>query len=181
MKRAVITCVLACYIGYSVPFVFRNVYRDNSLRWKMTQTIDHPLLRGVYTTPERAEVVRGLLSELEQRVQPGDILLTYESIPMLNFITQTKPYLYNPWPILYLPLEFTRNLEKARRERLLPIAVLAKVEMRSSSWPKSGAVNQAETAKITRSLLHTFLAENSYKKVWENETFEILVSSQVKN
>ncbi|MCL1817377.1 MAG: hypothetical protein FWG35_00510, partial [Spirochaetaceae bacterium] len=73
---------------------------------------------------------------------------------------------------------FAKNLEKARRDRpRLPPAVLAKVEMRSVSWPNSGGggLNQAETSKITRSLLHTFLADNGYKKVWENNAFEILL------
>ena len=173
-RKAVMLCVLVFFIGYSGPLLFRNVYRDNSLRWKMTKTVDHPLLRGVFTTSERAKAISELLTELQQNVKPDDFLLTYESIPMLCYITETRPFLYNSWPILYLPGEFEKSLGKAQRERpYLPIAVLAKVQIRSGTWPKSGKVHQGELQTITRSMLHTFLENNKYRKIWENNTFEI--------
>jgi hypothetical protein len=175
-RRNLMTFILVLYIAYSIPFTFRNVYRDSSLRWKMNAQVNHSMLRGVFTSPERSAAIESLLAELERYVKPGDVLLAYESIPMLHFITQTRPYLYNPWPILYLPGEFDKKLKRASLERAeLPVAVLAKVEMRSGSWPESGEVNMAETSKAARKLVHAFLAGPRYVKVWENEAFEIFL------
>jgi hypothetical protein len=176
LRKNVMIFVLVLYAAYSIPFTFRNVYRDNSLRWRMSAAVDHPLLRAVFTTPERAAVIESLLAELERYVKPGDVLIAFESIPLLHFLTQTRPYLYNPWPILYLPGEFDKNLKRARRERQsLPPAVLAKVETRSESWPKNSGLNIAETSKADRKLLHNFLEDSRYVKVWENEAFEIFM------
>jgi hypothetical protein len=162
------------YIAYAVPFTLRNVYRDISLRWWMNSFVDHPMLRGMLTTPERAAAIEALTAELGKQIHPGDILLTYESIPMVHFLTNTQPYLYNPWPILYLPVEFKKYLDKARRERPeFPLAVLAKVETRSSGWPRSGSVNNTETAKADRAILRAFFEEEKYEKIWENGAFEI--------
>jgi putative flippase GtrA len=175
-KRNVISLIIVIYTAYAVPFTIRNVYRDNSLRWKMNAFVDHPMLRGMLTTPKRAAAVESLSAELGKRIHPGAVLLTCESIPMVHFLMGTRPYLYNPWPILYLPVEFKKYLDKARRERPeLPPAVLAKVEMRSSSWPASGSVNSSETAKANRAILRDFLDEEKYKIIWEIEAFEILV------
>ncbi|MDR2020585.1 MAG: hypothetical protein LBQ14_07465 [Treponema sp.] len=174
-KRNIISFVIVIYTAYAVPFTIRNVYRDNSLRWKMNAFVDHSMLRGMLTTPERAAAVESLAAELGRRTHPGAVLLTYESIPMVHFLMGTRPYLYNPWPILYLPVEFKKYLDKARRERPeLPLAVLAKIEMRSSGWPKSGSVNRSETAEANRVILRNFLEEEKYEKIWENDAFEIL-------
>jgi hypothetical protein len=175
-RRGVMACIMAVYTAYALPFTLRNVYRDSSARWRMTSPADHPMLRGIRTTPERAAAITSLLKELDRHVKPGDPLLTYESIPMVHFLAKTRPYLYNPWPILYLPGEFKKNLDKARTEREeLPPAVLAKVETRSSRWPASGDVNSSETAKINRETLYAFLEASGYIKVWENEAFVILL------
>jgi hypothetical protein len=174
-KKNVVSLIMVMYIAYAVPFTIRNVYRDNSLRWRMNSFVDHPMLRGILTTPERAAAIESLSVELGKRVHPGADLLTYESIPMVHFLMGTQPYLYNPWSILYLPVEFKKSLDKARRESPeLPLAVLAKVEMRSSNWPHSGSVNRSETAKADRTILYDFLEEEKYEKIWENEAFEIL-------
>jgi hypothetical protein len=126
------------------------------------------------TTPERAAAIESLVAELGKWVHSGAVLLTYESIPMVHFLTGTRPYLYNPWPILYLPVEFKKYLDKARQERPeLPLAVLAKIETRSSGWPGSGSVNGSETAKANRAILRNFLEEEKYEKIWENRAFEI--------
>jgi hypothetical protein len=173
-KRNIMSLIIIIYTAYAVPFTIRNVYRDSSRRWKMNTFVNHPMLRGMLTTSERAAAIESLAAELGKQVHPGAVLLTYESIPMVHFLMETRPYLYNPWPILYLPVEFKKCLDKARRERPeLPLAVLAKIEMRSSGWPKSGSVNNSETAKADRVILRNFLEEEKYEKIWENDIFEI--------
>jgi hypothetical protein len=175
-KKNIIGFILVLYVAYSIPFLFRDVYRDNPLRWKMTASVNHPLLRGVHTTPERAAAIESLLAALKDHVNKGDYLLTFESIPMVNYVTETKPYLYNSWPILYLPPEFRRALTTARSGRpAVPVIVLARVQIRSKTWPDSGGPSGDETAAGDRALLQAFMKEKNYHTVWENNAFQILI------
>jgi hypothetical protein len=180
-KRNILAFFLVLYIAYSVPFFFQDIYRDSSLRWKMTSTVNHPLLRGVLTTPERASAINSFVTELDKYVDKDDYLLTFESIPMVHFLTKTRPYLYNPWPILYSPAEFQNALEKARRDRSdLPAAALAKVQIRSKTWPDSGGVADFDSVNEDRRILFTFFEKEGYYKKWENEAFEIFLPPNFK-
>jgi MFS family permease len=175
-KKHIIGLILVIYAAYGIPFFLRDIYRDNSRRWTMTVAVNHSLLRGVFTTPERASSIESLITALDKYVRKNDFLLTYDSIPMVCFLTKTRPYLYNSWPILYSPLEFQNALDKARRERAdLPVTVLAKIQIRSKTWPLSGEVSGYESANKNRNMLYDFLQQEGYRKIWENNAFEILL------
>lgn len=175
-RRGVFILIVALYAAFSLPFLYRGSYRDWALRRNMTHTVDHPLLRGVFTTEDRARVVTEALRALETYVEPGDELIAFESIPMIHYLTRTRPYLRNSWPILYLPSEFERNLKKASAAGgKLPPAILAKIQTRNGNWPKSGGVSSTETAIKDRAMLEEFFRERGYRQVWENEAFRILV------
>ncbi|MDR2210647.1 MAG: hypothetical protein LBO65_04160 [Spirochaetaceae bacterium] len=181
-KKNIIGLILVLYTSYGIPLLLRDVYRDNSIRWKMTAPVNHPLLRGEYTTEERAAAIEALMEALEKYVRPGDYLLSFESIPMVHFLMGTKPYLYNSWPILYLPTEFRRALDKARLERpLLPVIVLAKVQIRSKTWPDSGGVSPGGVAAEDRKILLDFIEEKNYRTAWESAAFHILIPPGVEN
>ena len=168
--------ILLAYTAFALPFLYRGTYRDSSLRHRMTASVEHPQLRGVLTTPERAKALEEVLKALEGYVKPGDRLLTFESVPLIHFLSRTRPYLSNPWPILYLPSEFERNLKKALAGGgPLPPAVLAKRQTRSGNWPKSGKVSSTETSILDREILENFFRENGYHETWENDAFRILL------
>jgi hypothetical protein len=175
-RRYIISIISSILIIYGVSYVFLNEYRDNRLRWKMNTPVNTQKLIGVLTTKKRSESIESLLLELNKYVKSGDIILTYESIPMVYFLTETRPYLYNSWPIQYLPAEFDYALNKARAEHPeLPVAVLATVETRSNTWPNSGSVHMDERSIANRSALYQFFEAEGYNKVWNNEAFQILV------
>jgi hypothetical protein len=141
----------------------------------MTSTVKAPLLKGVFTTPERASAIDSLFEELKNYAGENDYLLTFESIPMVYFMTKTRPYLSNPWPILYLPSEMQKAIGWAGTKRPLPPAVFAKVQIRGRTWPDGSGVADFEPVNETRRLLLSFLEEKGYHKVWENNAFEILL------
>jgi len=175
-RRGVFVLVVVIYAAFSLPFLYRGAYRDWALRQNMIHAVDHPLLRGVFTTEDRARAVTEALRALEAFVGPGDELIAFESIPMIHYLTRTRPYLCNSWPILYLPSEFERNLKKAvTAGGKLPPAILAKIQTRNGYWPKSGGVSATETAIKDRAILEGFFREKGYRQVWENEAFRILV------
>ena len=179
VRKQMFFYLLVAYSAFSILFLWSDTYRDSPDRLRMNTKIQHPLAGGIYTTEERAKVLHEVLQELSTRIKPGDLLLTYENIPMIHFLTGTRPYNYNSWSNLYLPLEYEKALKKAEAERkLLPIVVLGKSNTRSSFWPKSPFAPGKENERRNRSILYDFLNRYRYVVVWENEAFIILRPSE---
>ena len=154
-------------------------YRDSADRLAMTATVRDPMLRGVYTTPERAQVVGDVLDELSRRVRPGDVLLAMESTPMINFATRTRPYLGNSWPNLYVGSELEQSLEWALKARPgLPVVVAARTDTRNRSWPRNASLNRGDVSVLNRERMRRFLDQFGYRVVWENPMFQILEPSR---
>ena len=153
-------------------------YRDSKNRLEMTATIEHPRLKGVFTTEERAKVMQELLDELQNYVKPGDVLFAYENISLLYFLTQTRPYLYRTWPMVEVYSTFQRLIKKAEtKQPYYPIVVRAKAStiLGTNTWPhKSTELSSRDSMSHNRKLAEDFLKRHKYIKVWENSFFEIL-------
>jgi len=158
--------------------LWMQTYRDNDMRSAMTVGIDHPLLRGVRTTPQRANVVGEVLDALQGYVKPGDPLLSFESVCMLHYLSGTIPFAGNAWPIQFTPDDFSRELEADfLAYGKSPIAVIAKQETSSDGWPQEGALRASNMAVADRNVFYEFLDTHGYVPVWENDTFMIFEPS----
>jgi hypothetical protein len=113
-KAMWVTVAMLALIGGAVRWT--SPYREVD-RLQLTTPIDHPRLRGIYTSHDSAAALESLLHEVH--VRPGDRLLAFGSIPMLHFLTATRPALGYAWPD-YLPVEVLR----ARLDRIVPPAVV---------------------------------------------------------
>lgn len=166
-------------LAMSVAISYRYTYRDSNDRFEMRFSIDHPKLRGIFTTKERAEVVQEVLDELGKYVKPGDYLLGYHTVSTLYFLTETRPYLYNSWPFLFEPDLLRHYLEKAGRERPEdPVVVRSKFSLQNFEWPRQKYMNQTSQYQENMRIMDKFLEEKEYHKKWENETFEIWLPLQ---
>lgn len=168
--------LLVFFLSFSLIFSYRYTYRDTSRRINMRYSVNHPRLQLVYTTKERAEVVEELLNEISKYVQEGDYLLCYEMTSMVHFLTQTKPYLYNSWPMLYQPIEFKEAVQRAINEKKeLPVIVRAKKSTAGFEWPNSKAGLRISGQYIeNRKIMKYFIQAYHYKLIWENDFFQIL-------
>jgi hypothetical protein len=159
----------------SIHLLVLETYRDSRNRLAMTTTVNHPMLKGIYTTPERARVANEVLAELSRRVRPGEVLLSLESSPMLNFATRTRPYLGNSWPDLYVGDELDEAIQWALKTRQeLPLVVKATRDTRNRIWPKNKSLNQGAMSVANRERMQLFLDRFGYTIVWENDMFQIL-------
>ena len=115
--------------------------------------------------------------EIDKYTKRGDYLLAYGDIPMIYFLTDTKPYLYNSWPDLYEPLQFQNYLKIAKRvNEKLPIIVRARGSTTDFKWPKEPLViNDTKHYTEIRKIMDIFIEENSYNVIWKNNFFEILL------
>jgi len=175
----------AVALGISVLVVcavynaFVGVYRDCPNRFRLTAAVNHPMLRGIRTTPERARVLNELLAELDSRVQPNEYMIAFEHVPLLHFITRTRPYARGPWPLVKRPEVLGRALEQAELDGLpLPVVVRANGDPCSTMWPAgSAAVERSQRMRHIegRKYMDAFLLRHAYRVAWSNEGFEILV------
>lgn len=165
----VITCL---YYAYFYP------YFDLSDRSKMFFQVESELVRGVYTTKERAAAINELLEESKKHIKKNDIILAYDCIPMVHFLTETRPYMRNPWPGYYFPQAFRNELEIAHSKSAdLPVIITQKINTIASNWPQNKAMEykKSKADGIRDSLMNQFIKNNNYHKVWENDAFEIRV------
>jgi hypothetical protein len=144
----------------------------------MFSTIDNKLAFGIFTTKERASAINDLLIESSKYVRKNDPVLTYDSFPMYYYLTETRPFLPNVWPWLYLPEQFDFELNNAvKKTNKLPVVILQKVNTLNSNWPQNYMIKIQRTTPENKrdSILNVFFENNAYTKVWENKAFEIRI------
>jgi len=162
---------------FGVTSVWSYTYRDSKNRLEMVYSVNHPKLKGIRTTQERAAAVEALLKRLPAYVDPGDQLLAVESIPLLHFLTETRPVLKSAWPLNLTPGMLERRMRAVRKTKnSLPTIVKAALNTRAHDWPENQdeglfAGNPALFKK--RAVISGFVESKGYQKAWENEGFEI--------
>lgn len=173
-----LTIVLALlYQALSASWKF--TYHDSEHRLAMTHSISHPLLVGAFTTAPRAKVVSDLLDAMQHFVKPGDELLAYNEIALVHFLTETRPWLGTPWPMLSSPEKIAFLLqEKEKSGGQLPIIVRATGDTASDNWPVDAEELDDSNRKVEiRRVFAKFELRHGYVRVWSNEFFEVLQPS----
>lgn len=182
--RSVSNTFAAMSLAACLYFSYFYPYFDMSNRLKMSSTVESKLTSGIFTTQARAKVINELLSESKKYIKKGDYVLAYDNIPMFHFLTETKPYLPNTWPWLYMPEYLKMGLENAQKNiKILPVIVLNKRSTLSSNWPENtyGGHMKSDPDLKRDSIMFAFMHVNKYSKQWENDFFEIHLSEQVKD
>lgn len=110
-------------------------------------------------------------------------LLSFIEIPMLNYLSDKRPFISTSWPKLYYnPNTFKLKLEEAlQRRKTLPAIIRQKQNTVLNDWPgnsepdylkySDGLSDWPEHGRI----LNDFIAHNNYQVVWENEMFQLLI------
>jgi len=179
----IIYALLLAFIIYKPYKTFNQSYFDPGSRLEKTATVNHPLTQYIYTTPERAEVMNSILTELKHHVSEDDYLLVYDNMPMLHFLTKTQPYVYNSWPFIYDYNSFEKKLKSAEQNlQLNPIVIQQKFStILKFSEPRDDYMSTTienstfHNNKLTQ-VMNDFLKRNHYKIVWSNTHFNIYKS-----
>jgi hypothetical protein len=164
--------IAATLVGTGARIAYYSTYRDTFDRGRMTATVDHPLLRGVLTTPERAWVVEELLEAVGSRVRPGEPLLLHGGCSLVYLLTDTRPVLGSTWNGVYPVPKFRQRLDRFEQsDANSPIVLLSKGSCRDREWPLLRRMPDVEVA--TLKLLVQFMKRRDYELVWQNGFFEI--------
>lgn len=181
-NRALLETFKKYFIGISISvciyFSYYYPYFDMSDRIYMTSTIECRNARGIFTTKERATVVNELLKESSKYINKNDLVLAYDCIPMFHYLTETRPYLPNTWPWLFVPEAFDSELNNAKINTIeLPVIVTQKMNTLGTNWPQNveKGIERTKPEQLRDSILTEFIAKNQYKKVWENKAFKIFL------
>lgn len=183
-KRDFYHLFLGLLVSYSIVKIYhisQEAYFDEGSRFEKNYTINSKFAKGIYTTKERAEIINQLLPNLEKYVKEDDYLLTFDNIPMVHFLTKTRPYMYNPWVWIYDDSSFKEKLSYAEHHiEGLPVVLLQKfntIGTFSEPIPNYMDISSGHPflySEQRTSEMNDFLERNHYKEVWQNDYFSIL-------
>jgi len=175
-KYGILLSVVGCFFhAWYYP------YFDKQERFEMKYSLDSKKVRGIFTTKERATPINELLHESERYIKPGDYVLAYSSIPLFHFLTDTRPYIRNSWPYLYMSGVFLSELNSAyERTGIAPVVVIQRVNTigDASDWSSAHLPVDPEWDRKNQQrdiYLGEFLSKHHYTEVWKNEIFRIMV------
>jgi hypothetical protein len=163
-------------LGGSIFLGWHNSYRDHPHRSKMNTQVDHPKLRWLWTTPQRAEALRDLLDNYAPHIAEDELMLTIGSAPGLHYIMERKTYLANPWTEQLYDPHFRKPLlqgelawadAKAKYDGA-PVLVIARGNCRSAVWPLS-----SKPPPKPQPLIKIPGDERIYKLAWAGKFFLI--------
>lgn len=170
------------FILLGIKKTISSCYFDQGCRWAKTYKIESPLAT-TFTTKENKIALDELLKILPTYVSKDDCVLYFQSIATLHFLTETRPYLGNPWPWTLDPSNLERQLLKARNTHTeLPVIVreksmLPRWQTPYKDWNNDNAVTSFLHKNGRIKNINKFIKENNYKLVWENDLFQILIPS----
>lgn len=150
-------------------------YRDFPERSVRTENILHHKLQGVKTTPARAHRFGDFLYQASKLVKPGDYLLAYNSIPMMHFLLDAKPYLRLAWPDVQGDKAVEWLLNNPNADTPPRVVLRALTNTQSVDWgngrfvPPHNKIHHAGVATIDR-----WVKKTGYQVYWKNRDFMIL-------
>jgi hypothetical protein len=179
LKRVLALVILLSAIIYA----WQNTYFDAGSRNQKTYSIQHPKMKCIYTSHERAKVVNELIHEAFPKIENEKYLLAFIEIPMMNYLSDKKPFISTSWPKLYYnPQTFRLKLEEALdRRKIFPAIIRQKQNTMMAFWPGSPDpeyLNYPESLSKWSEhgkILNEFIAQHNYQVVWENEMFQLLI------
>jgi len=156
----------------------RGAYFDGGHLWVKCATVNDPRAFGIRTTTERAQAINATLESLNGEVEPGDTLLCYGSIPMMNHLTRTRPAMGCAWPELLSVQALKERLDNLGAAR--PAVLRQKFDTLGAYWgtPSDDYLNAYPAADKFREqrkmdVLNDFLSQNGYRIVWQNQWFAL--------
>lgn len=166
--------ILILFTGYELIAVSKNTYSDPGNRLFKTYKAKNEKFT-IYTSKEKSDAIDDLLFEISKYVSRNDYLLCFESLAMIHYLTETKPYMGTAWPWIYDPDLFKYHLDKAVKKNPLPIVLRQKCQPIGGNWtiPIDLMPEQDDYFYKRNRIKHfeEFLSVYNYKIIWENDLF----------
>ncbi len=151
--------VLAGGFHYADSYIYHDGPKE-----ELTETVNHPVFTGVYTTRERADC----LNRLQEQLAPyGE----YELITIGNFtaaqaMTDMKPFFRSSWPDLDYLVDslFEETLKEKLARGIYPVVIIATEEVNGPYW-------MPEKVEI----LEELVSGEPYRKLYGDHLYSLYV------
>lgn len=194
-------CLMVATLIISLVFQFTNIEADNPNRLDLNTEFSNHSLRGIYSTKERVKVLDELLFQLQKHTSKGDALLAVTSMPLIHYLTETRPALGYAWPGICTfdqikerqrLLEATNNLPKlfafqkvstidrnwpsaAEKKDRGYIQMLRYLKDKYLNWSSAAEEMDHEEIQMLKYLKDKYLMNFQYRLLWENSAFTIYI------
>lgn len=187
--KAVILCTLFMITLQSIGFGFGYVFSESDGGENLhTKIENNDILRGMKTSPERAEVLESLSAYVQDNGLSGREVILYGQIPSLSYYLQ-MPFAITSWPDLrsynYGVMEedlqsLSEDIQNGSRE--IPVLLL---EVKYGAFAEGGeealrllGLEEAAVNAISKdekfNLLMDWADQYSYETVFKNDKFVLL-------
>ena len=171
----------------TVRMVAGGAYFDGGSLLDKRSTIHNSRATAIYTTHKRVQVLNTVLTGIAPHIAPGTTLMAYGSIPTLNYLTHTHPYLGCSWPEQLSATMLQAKLDHYSATELPPV-LRQKFNTLGAEWGEPddkyltdyGTQNAYQDNRKLQ-VLNDFLDKNKYKKVYEDSHFVLYKPSMAQN
>jgi len=161
-------------------------FYDSTNKFSLNTNINNKMFWGSYTTKEKAFVLKNFIKAYPNYIKKDDLLLAWPSIPLLHYITETKPALKSPWPAVMDYRIFKKNMEELEKNKEFPVILISKYLTTNRDWPKELIDNpysyyagncSSSLGYVIRDnceedkMIKIFIKNNKYYKIWEDDFF----------
>lgn len=149
------------YAARNIYNIYGPAYYEKSNRMEDVYAVEYPRV-NVYMDKKTAVELDTLLDVLKTKVEPGDTTMFMGDTPMLYYITDTRPWLRNPWAWIFGYDYCVRQLDIVRKAgEKLPVVVCERVDL--------------EGKDKRSALLQSFLTANEYVSYYAGTRFLIFL------
>ena len=132
-----IVVILSAFTIDGLNHLYGYRYRESGII-QLKARFHHPKLNGIYSTERKVKILENLLRYLEKRIGPKEYLLAYNSIPLLYYLTNTRPALAvtwarDDWPLSTRKRLLSRMLQKQR----FPEYCVRMLALPENNWEKA--------------------------------------------
>jgi hypothetical protein len=164
------------YLVIGLFYVSHRAYMDDGCRLEKRYRADNSKFT-VFTSRNKADAMNELLSALNKYVKKDDYLLAFETLPMIHYLTETKPYTGNSWVRAYTSGNFKKHLDQAVATIPLPVVLEQKCQPIGGNWTVPDNADKSLNPFIYDleriKYFEAFIRDNNYTIVWENNLFAI--------
>ena len=162
--RYTVAIVVIALSAIGLVAIRDDVYRDTA---KFDAQVHDSALAGIFTSAARARELEKILPVIRSFAPQDSDVLMADSIGLLHFATKTRPWLGNPWPVLWTDPELDLHIRARESSGPLPPVVLTTLNPRGPGWPVEGR------EPVGMVPIRSFLARHSYLLAWHDEVMEI--------
>lgn len=181
VRMLLVSTVVIYALSCGARMVQEGCYFDEGFFLSKRHAIRSEKTKCIYTSKERAEVVNDLLEGVRPYLKEGDCLFAYGSIPMLNYLTGTKPFLGCSWPEQFSARTLKRKLEGYEGKK--PMVLRQKFNSIGNGAWKADADYLTDCGKESGTLctneknriIDRYIRMNGYRAVFENDYFVLYI------